>query len=441
MSEEIKFTEDDKQSMNEIVTKTRELAKKYGVDSAEYKRYVDESDVKMKTLDEKNEEIVAKLAEEEKKNEELKNRIQHLETIASTANVTPHQPSIKDTEDVMNAMLKNQWTKFIAKDENIVKAQNVINSIAKFEYQFVDGGEKMNQIVQNIKATPDLLRSDIGELGGYLCAPEYSNELNKNMIEYSPLRQYARIKTTGSKIYKEAARVGIPVATRPGEARTGGKSTSTHAMDDYTPVRLTNTTPITTDELLFNNYNLANELMIDNSEAFAVKEAQEFFNGSGVEEGLGFTVDPNVPQYETLTTTLEFSDLIRIMGELKSGYNALFMFNRRTLAYLRLLEDGAGRFIWNGPFGDGASGPAATINGIRYSSAFIEFDDPDVSGGYPILLADMFRFYQIVDRTEMTIIRDEYSRKLEGIVEFTFNKWCVGKPKIKEAGIRMKRKA
>ena len=361
--------------------------------------------------------------------------------MASSVNTKTHENTMEETNEVMNALLKNQWIPFINKDENFAKAQRVMNDIAKFEYQFVEGAEKMNNVIHQLKSTPDLLRSDIGEFGGVLCAPEYSMEMNKNMIEYSPLRQYARVKQTGAKIYKEPSRIGIPVATRPGEARAGGKSVSNYIQDNYTPVRLTNTTPITSDELLFNNYNLANELMIDNSEAFAVKEAQEFFNGTGVEQGLGFTVDPNVPEYETLTTTLEFADLIRLSGELKSGYNPIFMFNRRVLAYLRLLEDGAGRFIWNGPFGDGAAGPAATINGIRYSSSFIEFDDADVAGGYPILFADMFRFYQIVDRTEMTVIRDEYTKKLEGEVEYTFNKWCFGKPKIKEAGIRMKRKA
>ena len=65
-------------------------------------------------------------------------------------------------------------------------------------------------------------------------------------------------------------------------------------------------------------------------------------------------------------------------------------------------------------------------------------DDPDVTNGFPVLFADMMRFYQIVDSTTMEIIRDEYTRKKEGIVEFTMHRFCYSKPKIKEAGIRLK---
>ncbi len=109
------------------------------------------------------------------------------------------------------------------------------------------------------------------------------------------------------------------------------------------------------------------------------------------------------------------------------------------MAYLRNLKDNDGRYLWAGPYGDAGAGAVPTINGFRYSSAFIDMDDFDVDDGYPVLFADMLRFYQIVDRTDITIIRDEYTRKVEGIVEYTMNKWCFGKPKIKEAGIRLKK--
>ena len=57
------------------------------------------------------------------------------------------------------------------------------------------------------------------------------------------------------------------------------------------------------------------------------------------------------------------------------------------------------------------------------------------------MLADMARFYQIVDRADMSIIRDDVTRKAENAVEFAFHKYTFGKPKIHEAGIRMKVKA
>ncbi len=429
-----------------IVDKQRELAEKFGTDSAAYKSYMEKADKKMAEFDKQNEKNVQAIEDARKEAEELKDRIKTLEALGSAgaASGTDSGEQMKaDAMDVMNALLKNGYVPFIETPEGQAKADRVFRAMAKYDYRDSEGGEKMARFIDEYgqKASTDLLRSDIGELGGFLCPPEYSNELNKNIIEYSPVRRYARVKRTNSKTYKEPLRVGIPKAQRPGEARDSNNDTSKYAMNDFTPVRLTHTVGVTYDELLFNAYDLASELLMDGGEAFAVKEGEEFFSGSGVEEGLGFSTDDNVPEFETGTTTLTFDDMINITGELKSGYNPMYMFNRRTLAYLRTLKDGSGRYLWNGPFGDAASGSPATINGYRYSSDFIDFDDFDVSGGFPILFADMMRFYQIVDRTDMTIIRDEYTRKKEGVVEFTMNKWCFGKPKIHEAGIRMKRKA
>lgn len=429
-----------------IVSKQREIAEEHGLKSAEYKRYMEKADQKMAEFDTKNEELVKGIEKDRADNEELKDRIKTLENLGAigAAAGAAGADMLKDSNEVMNALLKNGYEEFVNTPEGSVKADRVFKSMAKYDFRDSEGGEKMARFVTeyNQKASADLLRSDVGELGGFLCAPEYSAELNKNIIEYSPVRRYVRVKRTASKVYREPLRTGIPSASRPGEARSSGDNTnSIYAMNDFTPVRLTNTTGVTYDELLFNGYDLAGELLKDNAEAFGVKEGQEFFNGTGQNEGLGWSVADNVPQLETATSTLTFDDMIKITGELKSGYNPMYSFNRRTLAYLRTLKDGSDRYLWNGPFGDAASGSPATINGIRYSSEFIEYDDYDTSAGFPVLFADMLRFYQIVDRIDMTIIRDEYTRKKEGIVEYTMNKWCYGKPKIQEAGIRLLRKA
>ncbi len=428
-----------------IVKKQRELAETVGTDSAAYKTYMANSDAKMAEFDKKNEEIVASISESIKENVELKERIKTLEVIGAnggTKAVSAEQLKA-DNNEVMNALLKNSWKEFIESPGAEQKASRLFTTMSKAsDIALVEGDvKKMAAFVDNYgrKSSTDLLRSDIGELGGFLCPPEWSNELNKNIIEYSPVRSYVRVKRTASKVYKEPIRVGIPIATRAGETRAGGTSVSNYAMNDFSPERLTNTIGVTYDELLFNGYDLASELMKDNAEAFSVKEGQEFFSGSGVKEGLGWSVDPNVPEFDTAANVLTFDDMINITGELKRGYNPMYSFNRRTLAFLRTLKDDYGRYLWNPAFGDAASGSPATINGFRYSAEFIEYDDYDVADGYPILFADMLRFYQIVDRTDMTVIRDEYTQKKEGIVEFTMNKWCTGKTKIQEAGIRMKK--
>jgi len=438
--------------IKQVTEKLREVNETQGKNSADFKNLTEKSEKLFEDFEKMNKEANEKFAAAEQEKADLEERIKQLEIIGSagaSGNITAEEMK-EDSKAVMNAMLKSAkgtgvWLDFISDERNQQKAARVMGVIAKTAYHDTNEAGAMDQLVKAYgqKASGDLLRSDIGELGGFLCPPEWSAELNKNIIEYAPLRSFARVKRTSSKTYKEPIRIGIPSATRPGESRAGGTSNPNYSMNDFSPVRLTNTSAVTWDELQFNNYDLAGELMRDNAEAFAVKEGQEFFNGSGVEQGVGWTVDDNVPEYITAAAGVaDFDDFIGITGELKRGYNPLFMFNRRTLAQLRLLKDSSGRYLWNPAFGDAAGGAPATINGVRYSADFIEFDDLDAGAGkFPVLLADMMRFYQIVDRTDMTIIRDEYTQKKEGIVEYTWNKWCVGKPKIHEAGIRMKVKA
>ena len=124
---------------------------------------------------------------------------------------------------------------------------------------------------------------------------------------------------------------------------------------------------------------------------------------------------------------------------MKSGYNPMYFFNRRTLAYLRLLKDTAnGRYLWNID-GNAAPGAMPVINGYRYSSEFIDMDDPDVDDGFPILFADFNQFYEVTDRTDIVIVRDEVTRKTERIIEIMMTKWNTMQPVMYEAGILVKK--
>lgn len=438
-------TDDIMREVKGIVDEQRKLAETVGVDSAAYKSFMEKTEKTMEQFEAKNAEYVKEHENSKKEAEEMKDRVKQLEQVISSGvgAGAGAEDLVKSSTELMGVLMQDRYKEYIENPDNQRKAAGIFNVMANMDFSNTEDGQKMASFLREYgqKASNDLIRSDIGEYGGFLCPPEYSNELNKNMIEFSPIRQFARVKRTASKVYREPIRIGIPKATRAGEARSGGSSVSNYAMNDFTPHRLTNTIGITYDELYFNAYDVASELMRDNADAFSVTEGQEFFNGDGVEKGVGWSVDGKVPEYISATSTLTFDDFINISGQLKRGYDPMYLLNRKTLAYARTLKDSGGRYLWNPAFGDAASGAPATINGFRYSADFIEFDDFDVNDGFPVLFADMPRFYQIVDRTDMSIIRDEYTRKKEGIVEFTMNKWCVGKPKIYEAGIRLKKKA
>jgi HK97 family phage major capsid protein len=439
MSDEIiKYSEEEKQDASEIIKKQRELLKKYGEDSSIFKRYMEESDEYMKKYDGKHEEIMKQLATKDKELEEQKERIEHLESLGSMIKT---DVKTEDVHAVANAIFKKTWYDFAQKNEaeafNYVKemqriiefqGDNFPSELASFKYG-----------LSNIKAAPDLLRTDIGEFGGFTVPISWSNRLREQIIEVSPARQFATVEQISGKTIMMPVRQGVPEAFFEGEAEESQSGIPNYTTNQLTPHRLAVTIPITWDMLNNNAYNISQRIMDDARKSFAAKEGKTFVVGDGVKKPLGFTQDNDVPIYSSFTATLTFDDVIKISGELKQGYNPWYYFNRRTLVYLRTLADQNDRFLWAGPFGDAAAGVPQTINGIPYSASFIDMDDFDVNDGYPILFADMKEFYTITDRQDMVIIRDEVTQKKKAVVEFEVMKWTHGQPVIKEAGILLKK--
>ena len=439
MSDLATFTIQEKQEMSEIINGIRTKAEKYGIEAADFKRYSDNADKKLAELDAKNDKISKSLAEKENIEKELKDRIKHLETIGVNANVIPVDTK-KDAHDVFNAIAKKRWAKLV--EEKPALAHNFFKGLGDRDgdspQDFPTEAKNFERRVREYKVNPDIIRTDIGEFGGFLTPIEWSNELLKQIIEYSPMRKYGRVKQISGKTLMQPIRQGVPTATWAGQTETGSDSISNYVLEEITPYRLTNTVPVTWDMMNDSKYNISEEIMADNAIAFAQAEGKAFVSGNAVKKPFGFTQDTNVPIFTTSTSTLTFDDIIKVTGQLKMGYNPMYFFNRRTLAYLRTLKDLNDRYLWSGPFGDAGAGAASTINGYRYSAEFIDMDDYNTSTGIPILFADMFKFYQITDRTDVIVIRDEYTRKKEAIVEFTLQKWTTGQVVVKEAGIILK---
>ena len=387
------------------------------------------------------------IVELKEKNTELLERVKHLELIGvkGGSQAVTAEEKFANAIAVTNAMLKGKtmFNEFMDAEGGEQKAAAMFAEMSKSDYSDYQGdaGAAVKMLAAyKQKADPSILRSDISELGYVLCPPEFSTQLNKNIIERAPLRGMVNVKSIGGKSLEEPLRTSIPEAEWEGELEEGGASGSVYVSANWNPARLTRTVALSRDVIQSSAFDLVGELISDYGIATAVAEGKAFFNGSGVKKYLGWSVDPAVPQFSTATNVLTFDDLIDLTGELKDGYNPIFSFSRKTLTYLRKQKDGVtGRYIWNPVFGDAASGAPVQINGYNYSSKFIENDGPTVADGFPILFADMKLFYQIVDRANTIIIRDEVTQKKKAMVEYTIMKWTYGQAKIPEAGIRLKK--
>lgn len=274
-----------------------------------------------------------------------------------------------------------------------------------------------------------LLRTDSDTSGGFLVPLEMDNSITKEITEISAIRSVARVRTIAAKSLEIPGRSSIPVATYEGEAEAGDDSTSNYRNETLTTFRQTFTSPITMDMLMDAAFNMESEIMSDASEAFALGEGAGFVNGNGNKTPKGFLQDSRITGRNSSTSgTIDADDVILISGELKVGYSPTYIFNRRTLAFLRTLKATDGNFLWQ----PGLNGVVAnTINGFPY---LIAEDMPDIAANSKsIAFGDFLRGYTIVDRTGLSVVRDEFTMKKQAIVEFTMNRWNTGQVTLPEA--------
>jgi HK97 family phage major capsid protein len=379
------------------------------------------SDVDKKgTVDpEKLEKINVTLDTQEKDNQKLLTEIKAAEA---------REKELKERLDVLESEVARESKEHPNdyKDRNSYKALRA----------FVTKGRDDSEYIEH-KAT---LRTDIDTQGGYLVEPEIDTMILKKVTEISALRQISRVRTIGKKSLVLPKRNGLLVATFEGETKPASESTSTYANETITAHRQTVVVPITHDQLMDSSFNMEVEIFGDASESFAQNEGNLFILGNGVKQPEGILVNADLlaNAYTSTTTSgvITADDMILLTGQLKAGYNPVYTFNRLLLASLRTQKSTDGVFLWQ----PGMNGPVAnTINGFPYA---LSIDMPNVAANsYSVAFGDFQRGYVIVDRTGVSIIRDDLTAADSAIVKFTIHRWLTGQVVQEEAIKLMKTKA
>lgn len=356
---------------------------------------IDKINVFLDKMEEKNQEIDAEKVQLKQKQLDLEEKVANLEVEVSRSSQN-HSKDYKDTPSY------------------------------KALHDFCVMGEKALGL-----ETKQTLRTDIDPQGGYLVPVELDNILVKKIIEISPIRSISRVRTFAGKTLNVPIRNTIPEATYEGEAEQNQESNSTYQSESFTPYRVTHTSPITMDMLMDSQFNMESEILSDSAEAFAFKEGNRFVLGTGVKQPSGFLSDTRVTDSfidSEVTGTLNSTDILTVTGNLKTGYNPVFVLNRRTLAILRTEKSTTGQFIWQ----PGINGVVEnTLAGLPY---VIANDMPDIANdAFAVAFGDFMRGYMILDRTGLSIIRDDITQARKAIVNFTMNRWNTGQVVLPEA--------
>ncbi|MGF7160327.1 HK97 family phage major capsid protein [Rhodoligotrophos appendicifer] len=252
--------------------------------------------------------------------------------------------------------------------------------------------------------------------GGYLAPAEMSSEFIRELVEFSPIRPLASVRTTSAPSVTYPRRTGITNAKWKGEIQASEASEPAFGQVEV-PIREVNTYVDVSNQLLADSAGTAEaEVRLALAEDFGAKEGLAFVSGDGPLQPEGLMTNADVLSTATgnaATLGTNPADLlISHMYLLPASYRTrgTWLMNGSTLAAIRKLKDASGLYLWQPSYQVGA--PEMILG-----RAVIEIPDLDDvgAGTAPILFGDIATAYRIVDRVSLSILVNPYILATNGI--------------------------
>jgi HK97 family phage major capsid protein len=315
------------------------------------------------------------------------------------------QKQIGEKLDSMEAQMK--------RPEVGLESKQVDLSVKAFDKWLRKGEKDMEP--EEVKALT--VNNDTG--AGFLAPPEYVNELIKTITEISPLRTIARVRSTSQKSIQMPSRTATFSAAWVAEAGTKSETTGYTTQLEEIPTHEQYALVDISNQMLEDSvFNLEAEMQEEFATQLAKNEGTAFISGSAVGQPEGLLTNSSVG--ETVSgagAALTGDGLIDLVHAVKTPYGtgASMIFNRTTLAAIRKLKDTAGQYVFQAGMMLTAGVPN-TILGYPY----IEMPDmPDVAANaYPVMFGDFSRGYMVVDRVNLSILRDPFTQASTGSVRY-----------------------
>lgn len=337
-----------------------------------------------------NADIETKLAELESKAakiDDLETKLAAAEKRADDFELKLNRPAILKTKDERGEIEKKAFANFLRMgreglDHNEVKALTV---------------------------SPDTA-------GGYLAPAEFSREVDKAIVQYSPVRQVARVGQTASGSVIIPRLVGQPTAGWVGETEARPETTSTYGQSEIFVHELAAYVDISQKLIEDAAVNIEAEVASDLALQFGKVEGAAFVNGDGVKKPLGFMSDANVTSINGGDAAALKSDgLISLFYSLASDYRGrgVWFMNSNSISAIRKLKDGQGQYLWQPAL---TLGEPATILGRPVYEAV---DMPDIAANaFPVAFGDFSTAFRIYDRVSISLLRDPFTVATSGLVRF-----------------------
>ena len=267
----------------------------------------------------------------------------------------------------------------------------------------------------NAKSALDSLSKKAVEVSsgfGIAVPSEIASEVNRLAVDFSPIRQIAKVVTVGSADYKEIldnANAGFEWV---GETTTRAV-TDAPTISEIVPVwgEMSAVAEISQTALEDLMFNAEAWLVASLAEKFSQGEGAAFVAGNGTNKPRGFLNGTTVSTVASGAAagfgTNAYDNIIDLMFAVKGAYrqNGSFVMNSATLAALTKVKTTDGAYIYQPAI---AAGLSDTILGKRIVLAE---DMPSVAAGAkPVVFGDFQRGYLIADRVGFGVLLDPYSR-------------------------------
>jgi HK97 family phage major capsid protein len=271
--------------------------------------------------------------------------------------------------------------------------------------------------------------------GGYLASPEITQEIIKGIVEFSPVRNFARVRTTSAHSIKVRKRTGTFSAAWTNERGSRTETTGlTYGMEDLPAHEMYALVDVSLQDLEDSDFDLEAELRMEFQEQFGVAEGTAFVSGSSNGKPEGVLTNADVSETVSGSAALITADgLIAIFYDLKDAYaqNAAWGLKRSTIKAIRQLKDANNQYLWAPGL---AGGAPATILDRPYFEAT---DMPAIAANaYPVAFGDWRRGYTIADRIQIEVQRDPFTQP--GFVRFHARKRVGGQVVLAEAIRKLK---
>jgi HK97 family phage major capsid protein len=289
-----------------------------------------------------------------------------------------------------------------------------VDAAMKFGQGVVDSEMKGAKVTSSHGMKADnLVRFDLAQAGALLLPAEMSANINRQIVEISPVLQVANVVNTSAPSYKQALRNDSLAASWLEENTSATKVRDSFGYKDIPAHKLAARVAWTIEQAQDSAYDLEAEINLSIREQFDRAIGSAFISGDGVKKPTGLVGNVTAVSAAAITPQALTADaLIAFQQSIRTAYqrNASWMMNRATLAKVRRLTVTGGTlaYIWEPNFQAGM--PSRLLGSPVYEAPDLAGTSAVFSTGQvPILYGDFRYGYTVVRNTDFFLIRDPYT--------------------------------